>query len=62
MTGNIADVARAAVAIARRGADLEKLSGPELVALLRQFEKIYDELVQELHRKERLVAQQSKGE
>jgi len=62
MTGNIADVARAAVVIARRPADWENLSGPELAALMEQFAKIYAELLQEVDRKERLVAQQSKGE
>jgi hypothetical protein len=59
MDGDVVAVARAALALARRRADVAKLSKPELVALLAQFAKIHAELAQEVDRKERLLAKQS---
>ena len=59
--GDVTDVARAAIALGRRRADLEKLSKPELVALIAQFAKIQAALSREVDRKERLVAKQSEG-
>ena len=59
MSGDVSDLARAAVAFARSPAQLEKLSKPELAALMERFELIHARLLQELARKERLLAEQS---
>ncbi len=53
--GDVVDLAR--VASDRRAA-CERLSKPELVALILQYAKVHAERSQEL---ERMVAQQSKG-
>jgi hypothetical protein len=59
MSADVTDLARAAVAFARSPAQLEKLSKPELIALMERFELIRARLLQEVARKERLLAQQS---